>query len=226
MREHQVRKAVHRAIRWLASHTLQRVQRVAECDGTSLQRCENVIAFLRKLLVRRVAFHRRVHDHRGHDLARQVGAESDGRELQNRIQHALIPRTDEFHETTATTAFTVVPFADTLEARQGDPLVQARLEHDFAHALELFAIGVDVFLVHFVGDDEKSFIGAELGDIEQVVIAQHVTRRVTRVDDDERANVFPLRSRRVQLTLDVFDVHRPPSLFVQVVRRQRTAIQR
>ena len=84
---------------------------------------------------------------------------------------------------------------------------------------------VNVFLINLVGQEHYALFGAESDDLLHVVLRQHLTSRVSRVDHDKCARNSALGLRSLVTALQLLIRQRPSLGLVQVIRQLRASQQ-
>lgn len=74
---------------------------------------------------------------------------------------------------------------------------------------------------YFIGHDKESFFIGETNDFADVLFGQHLTSRITGVDNDDHRRVGGLASL-VDRSLQIRDVQRPVIIFIQEVPNLKT----
>mmetsp|Transcript_26079 Transcript_26079/g.54739 ORF Transcript_26079/g.54739 Transcript_26079/m.54739 type:complete len:319 (+) Transcript_26079:413-1369(+) len=215
-RERDAREGVHGTLRRLAGDALKLVQRVDQLDGTALERAEDALLLGHVALIRGVARLRRLHHQPSDELPNRVGAQADGRHLED-LRLDLRVEADDLHVAAAQPALAEEALGGRVEGDELQRRLGAHLAEHLLERVERPSRVVNILLVHFVGHEHEIVARAEVDDVAHVLDRQAVARRVARVDHDERAHVDPLGLGRVQGALELLNGQRPCGLLRQIV---------
>ena len=75
--------------------------------------------------------------------------------------------------------------------------------------MELGALLVNVILIHLISNQEDFVSIAYVDNFLNILLGEHLPRRISRIDNDNALQVEVLRLSKLDLLLDIFDIQGP-----------------
>eukprot|EP00756_Hemistasia_phaeocysticola_P044012 Hpha_TRINITY_DN17590_c0_g1::TRINITY_DN17590_c0_g1_i1::g.92423::m.92423 len=216
-------EGVHRPVNGLATDPGNLIQTVDQPRRTACHALKDGITLPAPTIVACVTRLRPLEHQLYHQLPTNIRTEGYTGELEQHVHHFL-GKINALHITTPTSALAGNALGGTVERNERETLKFGVRPGDLLEGNELLALPgsrvdlVDVRLVDLVGEHEEVVLLGEEANVEDLLLRQHSSGGVARVDDAQSPHFLTRPHGLVVSTLELGQLEGPPRLLVEVVR--------